>query len=301
VKASAGVRPLDAIDASYVATIALPCAAPPPPPPNRAPVASAGPAQSAAPGDIVAFDGSGSRDPDGQALSYQWTFGDGSAPATGVGAHHAYGAAGVYVVTLTVNDGALSGTATTTVTVAEPPRDGGSFEDRFDRPDSTALGSGWIAVQGAAGIQGQRLATSATAGDHLVIAAAIEGSTQQASAQFASPDNNTVPRFGLVLRFQDSRNYYVLYRLVGGTSVLRISRVAGGTETVLKQVNVKNPVRNAPFQLSAHADGPFLTLELEGTRVAVSDTAFSGGAVGLLLGSRLKTSLSADDFSAAAN
>ncbi|HUS68777.1 MAG TPA: PKD domain-containing protein [Kofleriaceae bacterium] len=51
----------------------------------------------------VAFDASGSSDPDGVIDSYAWTFGDG-ASATGVDQVHAYDAAGTYGVKLVVTD-----------------------------------------------------------------------------------------------------------------------------------------------------------------------------------------------------
>jgi PKD repeat protein len=51
----------------------------------------------------VAFDGSGSTDPDGQVASYAWTFGDGTTGSTATPTH-VYGAAGTYPVTLTVTD-----------------------------------------------------------------------------------------------------------------------------------------------------------------------------------------------------
>ena len=63
-----------------------------------------------APDDIVScdgairFDGSPSRDPDGQALTFEWDFGDGKT-AAGVSPTHLYAAGGVYPVTLTVDDG----------------------------------------------------------------------------------------------------------------------------------------------------------------------------------------------------
>lgn len=66
----------------------------------------------------VTFDGTGSTDPQGDALTYAWTFGDG---ATGEGAtpSHTYTSNGEYTVTLTVTDAAgnSSAPATTTVTV----------------------------------------------------------------------------------------------------------------------------------------------------------------------------------------
>ncbi|MDQ7062964.1 MAG: PKD domain-containing protein [candidate division KSB1 bacterium] len=70
---------------------------------NQAPTADAGGDQSAAINTTLTFDGSGSSDPDGQIVQYNWDFGDG-ATATGQTVNHAYRAAGTYTVTLTVTD-----------------------------------------------------------------------------------------------------------------------------------------------------------------------------------------------------
>jgi glucose/arabinose dehydrogenase/chitodextrinase len=51
----------------------------------------------------VSFSGAGSSDPNGDALTYTWAFGDGGT-ATGVAVSHTYAVAGNYNVTLTVND-----------------------------------------------------------------------------------------------------------------------------------------------------------------------------------------------------
>ncbi len=59
------------------------------------------------PDSVINFDASKSSDPDGDFLSYQWNFGDGSV-ADGVKAIHAYLKQGEYIVELTVSDGKTS-------------------------------------------------------------------------------------------------------------------------------------------------------------------------------------------------
>jgi chitodextrinase len=87
---------------------------------NRPPVASTGGPYSGVAGIAVAFDGSGSSDPDGSSLTYSWDFGDGMM-GSGATPSHVYAAGGVFTVSLTVTDGgtpALTGNATTTATIA---------------------------------------------------------------------------------------------------------------------------------------------------------------------------------------
>jgi glucose/arabinose dehydrogenase/PKD repeat protein len=55
-------------------------------------------------GDAISFDGSGSSDPDGDALTYIWDFGDGSPATSDVAATHSFATPGDHVVTLTVSD-----------------------------------------------------------------------------------------------------------------------------------------------------------------------------------------------------
>jgi hypothetical protein len=73
------------------------------PPPNRGPVADAGGPYAGTLGQSISFNAGSSSDPDGDALSYAWDFGDG---VRGVGSapEHEYSLAGAYRVCLTVAD-----------------------------------------------------------------------------------------------------------------------------------------------------------------------------------------------------
>lgn len=82
---------------------------------NTPPTASFTASPSSGPVPLNAtFDASASFDPDGDALTYVWSFGDGSS-ATGVSAAYNYSTAGNFVATLTVEDsnGAASQTSQT--------------------------------------------------------------------------------------------------------------------------------------------------------------------------------------------
>jgi len=89
---------------------------------NIPPVANAGPDQTVLLGERVTFDGSGSHDPDGTIVSYEWDFGDPFDPTLGTGVNptYTYSRSDVYVVTLTVtDDGGEESSDTMTVVVED--------------------------------------------------------------------------------------------------------------------------------------------------------------------------------------
>jgi RHS repeat-associated protein len=91
---------------------------------NRPPIADPGGAQTVALGSIVQLDGSGSSDPDGNALTFRWSLLS-APPASAASLSNAASATpifvadrtGSYVAQLVVNDGALD-SAATTVTIS---------------------------------------------------------------------------------------------------------------------------------------------------------------------------------------
>jgi PKD repeat protein len=88
---------------------------------NQPPVANAGGPYTGVRNQTIAFSGAGSSDPDGDPLTYAWSFGD-SAAGTGANPTHAYTSIGTFTVTLTVTDGqGGSTTSTATVTINNQP------------------------------------------------------------------------------------------------------------------------------------------------------------------------------------
>jgi PKD repeat protein len=154
---------------------------------NQPPHADAGPDRRACPGSTVAFDASGSADPDGKLVAYKWDFGDGSA-AEGEKVEHAFDKPGTYAVKLTVVDDAGSSCSATadgaTIVVDAPPvADAGKDREVFiggandavlldgsasNDPDGEALTHVWTIGDGSSE-QGERVRhTFLAAGDYPV-------------------------------------------------------------------------------------------------------------------------------------
>lgn len=100
---------------SYSSTLSLAV------PITQRPTANAGGPYSGYTGQGISFDGTGSIDPDGYTLNYNWSFGDGTV-GTGVTPTHVYSSAGTFTVTLTVDDGrTVTATSSATASIAPPP------------------------------------------------------------------------------------------------------------------------------------------------------------------------------------
>ncbi|MBI2374011.1 MAG: PKD domain-containing protein [Deltaproteobacteria bacterium] len=109
---------------------------------NLPPIAAAGPDQSAAVGGVVTLDGGGSTDSDGSIVSYSWDFGDGSPVGSGRVVTHAWVAARVYTVTLTVTDnGGATATDTASIVIGGGPA---------NLPPNADAGGPYTAAVGAA-------------------------------------------------------------------------------------------------------------------------------------------------------
>jgi len=87
-------------------------------PPSSPPVPNAGGPYAGVVGQPILFDGSASTDPDGDALDYLWTFGDG-AEGSGVRPEHTYQTPSGYLVWVTVDDGFYRRAANTYATITD--------------------------------------------------------------------------------------------------------------------------------------------------------------------------------------
>jgi hypothetical protein len=221
--------------------------------------------------------------------------------------------AGTYsIIATATNTAAVSfvSSVTATYVVAISGGGGGSgvlvtFSDDFARDDPATIGNGWVEAMGHFAVAGGELRSSPTRALHMALRPDLAGSKESVAASFASTDNNYSPRFGLIMRYRDALNYYMCYRMTGGTSVLRISKVVNGLEIVLKSASIANPAKDAKFRLTCAAEGSTLTLGLGSPTLTVSDSSFSNGSVGLVMGSAgllggEGPSHRADDFTASA-
>lgn len=93
------------------------------------------------------FDGTGSSDPDGTIVAYDWTFGDGGG-GSGVTMSHTYSSAGTHMVTLAVtDDDGATGSQSLGVTVTAPSGSDGTLLPVYRYEVNTELFEDPIVVQ----------------------------------------------------------------------------------------------------------------------------------------------------------
>jgi hypothetical protein len=114
--------------------------------PNAQPIADPGGPYLGAVGSEIVFDGTGSYDPDGDSLTYDWDFGD-TNPGTDATPSHTYANAGIYDLCLTVYDGVVYSEEVCTIVVVYDPSagfvTGGGWIDSQEgayKPDPTLTG-----------------------------------------------------------------------------------------------------------------------------------------------------------------
>jgi aryl-phospho-beta-D-glucosidase BglC (GH1 family)/chitodextrinase len=124
---------------------------------NQAPVAavSANPQSGIVPLQVN-FSAAGSTDPDGDVLSYNWNFGDGT-QGSGISVSHTYTAAGSYPATVTVNDGNGGTDAASVQIVASDPG-----IQQYTLATAT-IGSGSISLDPAGGVYDEGTSVTLTA------------------------------------------------------------------------------------------------------------------------------------------
>ena len=106
---------------------------------NTPPVAAATATPATGPAPLsVQLDARASSDTDGDPLTYQWNFGDGTPPGAGPTASHSFSADGLYQVMLTVSDG-KGGNANATVAVTV-----GAVQNRIVNGDFSQGLTGWL-------------------------------------------------------------------------------------------------------------------------------------------------------------
>ncbi|MGY2076495.1 PKD domain-containing protein [Blastococcus sp. SYSU DS0828] len=219
---------------SRLVTVALPV-------PNEAPTASF---TAVASGLTVGLDASASADADGSLTSYAWDFGDGS---TGAGrtVSHAYGAAGTYLVTLTVTDDrGATATARREVEVTAPAVPVPLARDTFERSVSGGLGAAEVGGDWTASAGASRLSVSGGAADLALPGAgnntgAFLGSVSQTGADVTTSFSlsSTPTGAGTYLyitgrRVGSGEEYRVRVRVTAeGRVGLALSRLTGGAES----------------------------------------------------------------------
>ncbi|MET0819338.1 MAG: PKD domain-containing protein [Aeromicrobium sp.] len=221
-------------------------------------------------GRAVSVDASGSSASDDASLTYQWTWGDGSADGSGKTASHTYDADGSFDVTLKVTD-SLGGTKSVSKSVSVSD---GTFaaKDAFGRSVASGWGSADVggAWSGTAGLSVADGAGVVTVGKSDTRATSLTGlSAGNSDSRFEVSTNKVADGGGVHVNYvvhESSDGEYRLKLRFGATGVVNvgIAKLVGTTETLIS---------NKVLAGYTHEAGKVLNVRLE--------TATTGGSTTL--------------------
>jgi len=261
-------------------------------------VAAGSPSTGVAP-LTVNFSAAGSSDPDGDALTYAWAFGD-ATNGTGASVSHVYSAIGNYTATLTVSDG-KGGTATANVAVSAtstaPSFPTTAVLDDFNRANG-ALGGLWVGTTTGLSVASNQLASSGSAAT-TVWSGATFGANQEAFVTL-SAITAAAPEHDLMLKVQgltwDTGHIEVRYE--APTSRLYVGTYSSSQGWVTRGVIITTYAAGDRLGARAKADG---TVEVYRNSTLVGSASVAawpffagGGGIGLTLDAASSSRL--DDF-----
>ncbi len=189
-----------------------------------APTANAGASYSGVVGTAVSFSAAGSSDPQGQALTYAWNFGDG-ATGTGASVTHVYATVGTYTATLTVTDtSSLSGHATAGVTVG-PGLAGPAIAGTVTSGTQAVVGAHvYLFAANTTGYGGAGIAASASNASVSLLVAAQTGASDAVGAYAVT---NSTGGYTLGAQYVCTAGQQLYVYVLGGNSGSGTNAAAG--------------------------------------------------------------------------
>ncbi len=195
------------------------------PPTIKPPVANAGGPYTGMAGTAVSFSGAGSTDPQGEALTYAWNFGD-NGTGTGVTPTHTYATAGTYTVTLTVtNTSNLSATATSKATIAAAPLTDVGITGTVNGGATPIVGAHvYLFAANTTGYGGAGIAASSSNASVSLLSAAETGTSDSVGAYVATGSNGA---FSLAGDYTCTSGQQLYIYVLGGNSGLGTNSASG--------------------------------------------------------------------------
>lgn len=215
----------------------------------------------------VDFDGTGSDDPDGSIVSYEWDFGDGGS-ALGATPSHSYAAAGTYNVTLTVtDDDGADDDITLPVMVTEPGAPTVYAADAFGRSVADGLGSAdtggaWTnsgstgAYSVTGGVGRQEMTTAGNQRNSFLNSVSAQDVLATVDVGWDKVANPSVYA-SLIVRRTGTSDYRVRIRTFSTKTTITLYRMVNNAETSLGVVTLPTLVYGAgdTFRLQLRAVG----------------------------------------------